>query len=230
MVMGFLAGLAAGAIAGGLFGRKKKKKQPEQQLVQPELRSPFLSEQQIKQNPILSSLYGRWQQLQQSVAAPQLPPELLQRLTQTAMATPDIQGAVSTVSGMMRPLFEEQLGRQLQFTREQLASTLGTPTGGALAEVMRRQMQEAERGWMAQLGQLGFQELQAQREMQRWATGALPSLLQWQTQAQFMPMALLAQAATPFMGTFVSPQVIQPTYQPSFLEQLLPAVPLLAGL
>ena len=138
---------------------------------------------------------------------------------------PDITGAISTIADLMRPLFEQQLRRQLEMTREQLAAATGAPTGGAIAEVMRRQIAEAERGWQAQLGQMGMQELQAQRQLMQWATEALPRMMAAQQQLYFTPYTMLASALQPFVGTFVSPQqVVRP---PSTLEQILP--PLLLG-
>jgi len=216
--------LAAGALGLGVglaLGRKKKKKGG---IVYPRLEVPFLSEQQIRSSPILSPMYDVWQQLAQTVKttpAPSLPPAVMENLTRLSTSQPDIFSSVGYVSTLMRPLFEQQLGRQLAMTHEQLARALGTPTGGAIAEMLRRQIAEAERGWMSQLGQMGFQELQAQRGLMQWATEALPRMMSWQVQQQFLPLTMLAQTASPFMGTFVSPQQI--VRQPSIWEQLLPA-------
>jgi hypothetical protein len=205
----------------GFLPKKKKK----DSLVYPRLEVPYLSEQQIRGSPILSPMYDVWQQLAQTVGsapAPTLPPEVMGNITRLATSTPDIFSSVGYVSTLMRPLFEQQLGRQLSMTHEQLARSLGTPTGGAVAEMLRRQIAEAERGWMSQLGQMGFQELQAQRGLMQWATEALPRMMSWQVQQQFLPLTMLAQTASPFMGTFVSPQQI--VRQPSVLEQLLPSI------
>jgi hypothetical protein len=218
-----IAPLAAGAIGLGVglgLGRKKKKGGG---VVYPRLEVPYLSEQQIRGSPILSPMYDVWQQLAQTVGTtppPMLPPRVMRNLRRLATSTPDIFSSVGYVSTLMRPLFEQQLGRELAMTHEQLARSLGTPTGGAVAEMLRRQIAEAERGWMSQLGQMGFQELQAQRGLMQWATEALPRMMSWQVQQQFLPLTMLAQTASPFMGTFVSPQQI--VRQPSMLEQLLP--------
>jgi hypothetical protein len=215
-------GVLGGGLISGLFGRKKKKRGG---VVYPRLEVPYLSEQQIRGSPILSPMYDVWQQLAQTVRTtppPMLPPRVMQNLKRLATSTPDIFSSVGYVSTLMRPLFEQQLGRELAMTHEQLARSLGTPTGGAVAEMLRRQIAEAERGWMSQLGQMGFQELQAQRGLMQWATEALPRLMSWQVQQQFLPLTMLAQTASPFMGTFVSPQQI--VRQPSMWEQLAPAL------
>jgi hypothetical protein len=220
-----IAPLAAGAIGLGVglgLGRKKKKGGG---VVYPRLEVPYLSEQQIRGSPILSPMYDVWQQLAQTVGTtppPMLPPRVMRNLRRLATSTPDIFSSVGYVSTLMRPLFEQQLGRELAMTHEQLARSLGTPTGGAVAEMLRRQIAEAERGWMSQLGQMGFQELQAQRGLMQWATEALPRMMSWQVQQQFLPLTMLAQTASPFMGTFVSPQQI--VRQPSMWEQLAPAL------
>jgi hypothetical protein len=220
-----IAPLAAGAIGLGaglaLGGRKKKK----DGFVYPHLEVPYLSEQQIRGSPILSPMYDVWQQLAQTVSAtppPTLTSEVMSNLARLATSRPDIFSSVGYVSTLMRPLFEQQLGRQLAMTHEQLARALGTPTGGAIAEMLRRQIAEAEQGWMSQLGQMGFQELQAQRGLMQWATEALPRMMSWQVTQQFLPLTMLAQTASPFIGTFVSPQQI--VRQPSMFEQLLPAI------
>jgi hypothetical protein len=200
-------GVLGGKLLSGLLGRKKKKGG----IVYPRLEVPYLSEQQIRSSPILSPMYDIWQQLAQTVGTtppPMLPLGVMRNVKRLATSTPDIFSSVGYVSTLMRPLFEQQLGRELAMTHEQLARSLGTPTGGAIAEMLRRQIAEAERGWMSQLGQMGFQELQAQRGLMQWATEALPRLM--------------AQTASPFIGTFVSPQQI--VRQPSMWEQLLPAV------
>jgi hypothetical protein len=214
------AGLGFG-LGHALGGRRRKKGG----VVYPRLEVPYLSEEQIRSSPILSPMYDVWQQLARTVGsapAPTLPTGVMENLTNLATSQPDIFSAVGYVSTLMRPLFEQQLGRQLAMTHEELARALGTPTGGAIAEMLRRQIAEAERGWMAQLGQMGMQELQAQRGLMQWATEALPRMLSWQVQQQFLPLTMLAQTASPFIGTFVSPQQI--VRQPSVLEQLLPAV------
>jgi hypothetical protein len=214
-------GVIGGGLLGGLFGRRRKKGG----VVYPRLEVPYLSEQQIRQSPILSPMYDVWQQLAQTVRTtppPTMPSGVMRNLRRLATSTPDIFSSVGYVSTLMRPLFEQQLGRELAMTHEQLARSLGTPTGGAIAEMLRRQIAEAERGWMSQLGQMGFQELQAQRGLMQWATEALPRMLSWQVQQQFLPLTMLAQTASPFIGTFVSPQQI--VRQPSMMEQLLPAI------
>jgi hypothetical protein len=220
-----IAPLVAGAIGLGVglgLGRKKKKGGG---VVYPRLEVPYLSEEQIRGSPILSPMYDVWQQLARTVRTtppPMLPPRVMRNLRRLATSTPDIFSSVGYVSTLMRPLFEQQLGRELAMTHEQLARSLGTPTGGAVAEMLRRQIAEAERGWMSQLGQMGFQELQAQRGLMQWATEALPRMMSWQVQQQFLPLTMLAQTASPFIGTFVSPQQI--VRQPSMWEQLAPAL------
>jgi hypothetical protein len=214
------AGLGLG-LGLALGGRRRRKGG----VVYPRLEVPYLSERQIRSTPILSPMYDIWQQLAQTVGTtppPMLPSRVMRNVTRLATSTPDILSSVGYVSTLMRPLFEQQLGRELAMTHEQLARSLGTPTGGAIAEMLRRQIAEAERGWMSQLGQMGFQELQAQRGLMQWATETLPRLMSWQVQQQFLPLTMLAQTASPFVGTFVSPQQI--VRQPSMWEQLLPAV------
>lgn len=232
MAFGPLAAFAGGALLGGLLGRKKKK--ATQKEVWPRLETPFLSEEQIKAHPITARLYEQWQQMGTTPLITQtgmfsLPPEMFQRLAGYATMTPTPLGAMQTLDVMMRPYFEQQLGRQLAQTREQLAATLGTPRGGALGEVLRRQIAEAERGWMHQLGEMGFQELQAQRGLQQWAMQTLPALAQSEYVLRALPYMTLFQMAQPFMGTFISPQVIQPTYAPSAFEQMLGPIAALAG-
>jgi hypothetical protein len=217
-----------GAALGSLFGRRKKKKQPE--VVQPQLQVPYLSEQQILSHPMLSQLYQDWQQLAEMVFAtppPSLPSGVIENLSRLAQSTPDITHTIATVEQMMRPLFEQELQRQLEMTHEQLARSLGTPSGGAIAEMLRRQIAEAGRGWMAQLGQMGMQELQAQRGLMQWATEALPRMITLQTQLPFLPYTLLSQATSPFLGTFTQGQVVPRA--PTLMEQLLPAL-LLGGI
>jgi hypothetical protein len=214
-------GVLGGGLLSSLLGRRKKKGS----VVYPRLEVPYLSERQIRSSPILSPMYDVWQQLARTVGSaptPTLPTGVMENLTRLTTSQPDIFSSVGYISTLMRPLFEQQLGRQLAMTHEELAKALGTPTGGAIAEMLRRQIAEAERGWMAQLGQMGMQELQAQRGLMQWSTETLPRMMSWQVQQQFLPLTMLAQTASPFIGTFVSPQQI--VRQPSMWEQLLPAV------
>lgn len=214
-------GLAAGSLLGG-GGRRRQ----TQQLVMPELKMPYLPTEEIATHPYLARLGDIWWNLVQQFGTPMpsVSPKIYENLTNIATSVPNIQTAIDTLNRLMRPLFEEQLSRSLDVTREQMASTLGTPRGGSLAEVMRRQIQEAERAYQAQLAQMAQTELGAQRELMRWATTSIPVLRQAEAQAMFTPYQLLAQGLAPYMGTFVAPQIVQPTYRPSFIEQLMPGL------
>jgi hypothetical protein len=222
------AAAGLGFAVGSLFGRKKKRKRPE--VIQPQLQVPYLSEQQILSHPMLSQLYQQWKQLAQTVSTtppPTLPSGVIENLSHLAQSQPDITHTIATVGEMMRPLFEQELQRQLEMTHEQLARSLGTSSGGAIAEMLRRQIAEAERGWMAQLGQMGMQELQAQRGLMQWATEALPRMMTFQAQLPFLSYTLLSQATAPFLGTFTQGQVVPRA--PTLMEQLLPVL-LLGGI
>jgi len=217
-----LGALVAGAVLGGLFGRRRRRKQTPQQVF-PQLVSPFLSPEEIQKSPILSQFMQYFQQAPQLAAAYASPEEMTPviRYLQRTLAQPlDITQAVGTVQALMRPLFEEQLGRQLEITRAQLARTLGTPVGGALAEALRRQIQESERQFMSTMAQYGFEQLGRMQQMQQWAAQMLPTMITQRVGLATLPITLQASIANMLRGTFVAPQFVQPTYAPSTLEQL----------
>ncbi|MEM2592659.1 MAG: hypothetical protein QXI60_08750 [Thermofilaceae archaeon] len=223
--MGFpLAAVVGGAILGGLFGRKKKKKPKE---VYPKLEVPYLSEQQIQANPITQAIYSAMQGLPATLTQYLRPGMLESPLWATyyeAMRSPNIWGATATLHQHMRPAFELQLGEALDTLHERLARTLGTPRGGALGELLRRQAREMETQYMAQTAPMLFQELQAQREMVQRARQMLPALMMQQAQMAMFPTQAQMALAEMLKGTFVAPQLVQEQYAPSPFTQAVAAL------
>jgi hypothetical protein len=125
----------------------------------------------------------------------------------------------SSVAAMMRPLFEQQLGRQMQMLHEQLAAAAGTPSGGALTEALTRFAAEQERGWQSMLADLAQRELARQQEMaQRWAMAA-PELFRSALGIAAAPSEMTMRIAEHLRGMYGG-MPIYPMYEPSLLEQL----------
>lgn len=126
---------------------------------------------------------------------------------------------VGSVASMMRPLFEQQLGRQMQMLHEQLASAAGSPSGGAIMEALTRFAGEQERGWQSMLADLAQRELARQQEMaQRWAM-ATPELFRGALGLAATPSEMTMRIAEHLRGVYGGMPTI-PMYEPSLLEQL----------
>lgn len=234
--------LAGALIAGGLslLGRRKKKATPQAV-------PPYLTPKQIAQYPYLQQYLQQFQAFAPSLLFPdfgartqlssvqqamqkELFPELSSPTRQAMpgqFGTPEYASrAISSVERMMRPLFEEQVQRALEQTLAQIAPTLGTASGGAIAELLRRQQQDLERQYLSTLGQMGFEEMERLRTHRERLLGALPSLLAAEQQLPWTGFFTYQSLLSPF----VSQQVAYPMYQPSPLVQFGSTLAMLYGL
>jgi hypothetical protein len=131
----------------------------------------------------------------------------------------DWSTAASSVAAMMRPLFEQQLGRQMQMLHEQLAAAAGTPSGGALTEALTRFAAEQERGWQSMLADLAQREMARQQEMaQRWAMAA-PELFRGALGLEATPTEMTMRIAEHLQALYGG-MPTYPMYAPSLLQQL----------
>jgi len=136
-----------------------------------------------------------------------------------AVRPTDWQTVVSQTASLMRPLFEQQLSRQMQALHEQLAAAAGTPSGGALTEALTRFAAEQERGWQSMLADLAQRELARQQEIaQRWAM-ATPELFRGALGIAAAPSEMTMRIAEHLRGMYGG-MPVYPMYEPSLLEQL----------
>lgn len=224
-----IAALGVGYALGRKGGKKK------QNVYWPELKSSYLPWQTIEATPWLAPMAYLWDWSKNLYTAPtavspsgilsafqeaELP--LRWALKQDVLSPEAVAQAITTVGEYMRPAWEQDVARQLEFTREQLAGALGTPTGGAVAEVMRRQLADMQSRWQQTLAQVGLRELEQRRGLMQEAWRIFPQFQMTKIMAPTLPIQALYQASMPFMGTWVAPQVVHTPRQPSFLEQVLP--------
>jgi len=206
--------------AAALGGFERKKIRPETWT--PQMLQPYL---EPSSNPIVGALYqqlGSWLGYSPaSIAATgaATTTDLGQFAALQATRPTDWQTVAISTAEMMRPLFEQQLQRQIQSLHEQLAAAAGTPSGGALVEGLTRFAGEMERGWMSQIADMALRELARQQEMaQRWASLA-PELFRGALGIAAAPteMALrIAEHLRPVYGGMP----VYPYEMPSLIERL----------
>jgi len=188
---------------------------------------PYLSPEEI--NPVVSTLYqhlGAWggytpTGIAQTGAATTT--DLGQYAALMATRPTDFMTVAATTANLMRPLFEQQLQRQMASLHEQLAAAAGSPQGGSILEALTRFAAEQERGWQSTLADLAIRELARQQEMaQRWAA-MTPELFRGALGLMAVPTEMtlrIAEHLRPLYGG----APMYPMYAPSTLEQLTQAI------
>jgi hypothetical protein len=204
----------------GAGGGKQKKIKPETWT--PQLLQPFYEPGQA--GTIGGALYqqlGQWAGYSPAAIAGRgaaTTSDLAEFAALQAIRPTDWQTVASQTAGLMRPLFEQQLGRQMQMLHEQLAAAAGTGGGGAILEAMSRFAGEQERGWQSMLADLAQREMARQQEMaQRWAM-ATPELFRGALGIAAAPSEMTMRIAEHLRGMYGGTPVY-PMYAPSLLQE-----------